>query len=136
MAILKRDEDQARSGDVNAVLGRGTEFEGKLTFEGEVRIAGRFRGEIFSKDRLQIDDSAKVNAEVNAGSIVVYGEITGNIKAIQVIELKSSARVKGNLETPSLIIERGAVYEGSCKMENLGKPGGTVTPLKPADDKK
>ena len=134
MAILKRDDEPRSNGDVNAVLGRGTEFEGKLTFEGEVRIAGRFKGEIFSKDRLQIDDSAKINAEITAGTVVVYGEITGNVKALQMIELKASARVKGNLETPSLIIEKGAIYEGSCRMENLKT--GTVTPLKPAEDKK
>lgn len=133
MAMLKKDEDLGRSGgDVNAVLGRGTEFEGKLTFEGEVRIAGKFTGEIFSKDRLQIDDSAKIKAEITTGSLVVYGEINGNVKATQLVELKASARVKGNIETPSLIIERGVIFEGNCKMENLGK-GGTVTALPKSD---
>ncbi|MBI5543073.1 MAG: polymer-forming cytoskeletal protein [Deltaproteobacteria bacterium] len=134
MAMLKRDDEPARGGEVNAVLGRGTEFEGKLTFEGEVRIAGKFNGEIFSKDRLQVDDSAKIHAEISAGSVVVYGEIVGNIKAVQVVELKANAKVKGNIETPSLIIEKGVIFEGACKMENLGK--GNVTPLKSADDKK
>lgn len=130
MAMLKREEDVVRGGDVNAVLGRGTEFEGKLTFEGEVRIAGKFTGEIFSKDRLQIDDGAKIKAEINAGTVIVYGEIVGNIKAANLVELKSTARVRGNIETPSLVIEKGVIFEGSCKMENLGK-GGSVTPLTP-----
>lgn len=130
MALGKREEEVIRGGgEVNAVLGRGTEFEGKLTFEGEVRIAGRFTGEIFSKDRLQIDDGAKVHAEITAGAVVVYGEIVGNIKAMQIVELKANAKVKGNIETPALIIEKGVVFEGACKMENLGK-GGSVTPLK------
>ncbi len=130
MAMLKREEDVVRGGDVNAVLGRGTEFEGKLTFEGEVRIAGKFTGEIFSKDRLQIDDGAKIKAEINAGTVIVYGEIVGNIKALTLVELKSTARVRGNIETPSLIIEKGVIFEGSCKMENIGK-GASVTPLSP-----
>ncbi|HCF61999.1 MAG TPA: hypothetical protein DFS52_28900 [Myxococcales bacterium] len=137
MAMLKKEEELPRSsGEVNAVLGRGTEFEGKLTFEGEVRIAGKFTGEIFSKDRLQIDDSARIKAEISTGSLVVYGEITGNIRATQLVELKASARVKGNIETPSLVIERGVIFEGSCKMENLGKGGATVTALPKAEEKK
>jgi cytoskeletal protein CcmA (bactofilin family) len=86
---LKKDEELVRTGEVNAVLGKGTEFEGKLTFEGEVRIAGKFTGEIFSKDRLQIDDGAKVHAEISAGSVIVYGEVVGNIKASQSVELRA-----------------------------------------------
>jgi len=136
MALTKREEELVRGGgDVNAVLGKGTEFEGKLTFEGEVRIAGRFNGEIFSKDRLQVDDGARVQAEITAGVVIVYGEIIGNIKASQAVELKANAKVKGNVETPALTIEKGVIFEGSCRMENLGKPA-TVTPLKPADEKK
>ncbi|MDR0965309.1 MAG: polymer-forming cytoskeletal protein [Myxococcales bacterium] len=121
MAILKKEEDFSRNGEVNAVLGRGTEFEGKLIFEGEVRIAGKFTGEIFSKDRLQIDDSAKIKAEIHSGIVVVYGEIIGNIYAQQLIELKSTARVYGNIETPALIVDKGVIFQGSCKMENLEK---------------
>jgi cytoskeletal protein CcmA (bactofilin family) len=138
MAMLKREDEALprSSGDVNAVLGRGTEFEGKLTFEGEVRLAGKFQGQIFSKDRLQIDDTARVTAEITAGSVVVYGEVNGNIKATQLVELKANAKVRGNIETPSLVIERGVMFEGACKMENLGKGGATVTPLKAADEGK
>ena len=110
----------ATQSDANAVLGSGTEFEGKLVFEGEVRIAGKFTGEIYSKDRLQVDDTAKVRAEIHAGTVVVYGDVEGNIYAQQLIELKASAHVKGNIETPALIVEQGVIFEGCCKMENLG----------------
>jgi cytoskeletal protein CcmA (bactofilin family) len=135
MAMLKKEDELPRStGDLNALLGRGTEFEGKLTFEGEVRIAGKFTGEIFSKDRLQIDETAKVKAEINVGSIVVFGEIVGNVRATQLVELKASARIKGNIESPALVIERGVVFEGSCKMENLGKAPVASQPK--ADEKK
>lgn len=134
MATPKHEEQRSESGH-NSLLGQGAEFEGKLTFDGTVVIDGKFTGEIFSKDRLQISQGARVSAEITVGSVVVFGEVTGNIKAAQSIELRSSAKVKGNIESPSLIIEKGAVYEGSCKMENLGKQA-TITPLKSADDKK
>lgn len=137
MALGKRDEEVGRGagGDLNALLGRGTEFDGKLTFEGQVQIEGRFNGEIFSKDRLIVGESAKVHAEVSTGTLMVYGEVVGNIRAASVVELKAGARVRGNIETPALIIEKGVIFEGNCKMENLGK-GATVTPLKAPEEKK
>ncbi len=122
MGVLKREEDNVvpRSGELNALLGRGSEFEGKLTFEGQVRIDGKFSGQITSKDILVIGDGARVNAEISAGTVVVYGVVEGNIRASQLIEIHQPGRVKGNLEAPSLSIERGVIFEGQCKMENIG----------------
>src|SRR5689334_8466347 len=84
MAMLKRDEltsVPATSGDLNALLGRGSEFEGKLTFEGTVRIDGKFTGTIVTNDVLVIGEGAKVNAEISCGTVIVHGEINGNVKA-------------------------------------------------------
>ena len=103
---------------MNAVLGRGSSFEGKLTFEGTVRIEGKFKGEIHTSDTLVIGEGALVEAEVFAGSIVVTGgEVNGNLHAKQLIELERSAKVRGNLDTPALKIEKGVIFVGSCKME-------------------
>jgi cytoskeletal protein CcmA (bactofilin family) len=134
MATPKHEDLRNETGH-NSLLGQGAEFEGKLTFDGTVVIDGKFTGEVFSKDRLQISQGARVSAEVNVGSVVVFGEVIGNIRATQAIELRASAKVKGNVEAPSFIIEKGAVFEGACKMENLGKQA-TITPLKSADEKK
>jgi cytoskeletal protein CcmA (bactofilin family) len=124
MAMLKRDEvssTAAVAGDLNALLGRGSEFEGKLTFEGTVRIDGKFTGTIVTNDVLVIGEGAKVNAEISAGTVIVHGEINGNTKAKTAIELHHPAKVRGNLETPSLMIEKGVVFEGQCKMEGIDK---------------
>src|SRR5271154_2420543 len=104
MATTKRDDEiQPRnSGDLNALLGRGSEFEGKLTFEGTVRIDGKFSGEIVTGDVLVIGEGARVQAEINAGSVVVNGEVQGTIHAKNSIELHQPARVHGNLESPQL----------------------------------
>src|SRR3954463_2692153 len=122
---MKREEDNvaARPGEVHTLLGKGSEFEGKLTFEGQVRIDGKFSGQIFTKDVLVIGDGAKVNAEVNAGTVIVNGVVEGNIRATQTIELHQPARVKGNLEAPSLSMDKGVIFEGTCKMEAIGKGG-------------
>jgi len=104
-------------GELNALLGRGSEFDGKLAFEGTVRIDGTFSGEITTSDMLIVGESARVSAEIRCGTIVVNGEITGNIHASQSVELHKPARVKGDISTPSLMIERGVVFEGRSQME-------------------
>jgi len=131
MAMLKREDLPVSAvtgtSDLNALLGRGSEFEGKLTFEGTVRIDGKFTGTIVTNDVLVIGEGAKVAAEITCGSIVVHGEINGNIKARTMVELHTPARVRGNIETPALMIEKGVMFEGQTKMEGVEK-----SPPKPA----
>lgn len=103
-------------GELNAFLGKGCAYEGKLTFEGTVRIDGRFYGEIFSQDVLVIGQGAQVHAEIDVGVVVVSGEVTGNIRASDRIELRSPARLRGNISTPTLIVEEGVIFEGNCRM--------------------
>src|SRR6266536_6451117 len=105
------------SSEVTTLLGRGSEFEGKLTFEGTVRIDGKLSGEIFSEDVLVIGEGAQVNAEIDVGVIIVEGNVTANIRAKRAVELHAPARVKGNIESPSLYIDKGVIFEGHSKME-------------------
>jgi cytoskeletal protein CcmA (bactofilin family) len=129
MAMLKRDEltsVPAATGDLNALLGRGSEFEGKLTFEGTVRIDGKFTGTIVTNDVLVVGEGAKVSAEISCGTIIVHGEINGNVKAKNAVELHHPAKMKGNLETPSLMIEKGVIFEGQCKMDALPDAKGVL----------
>jgi cytoskeletal protein CcmA (bactofilin family) len=122
MPLLNREDNVVvRSGELNALLGKGSEFEGKLTFEGQVRVEGKFSGQIMTKDTLVIGEGARVSAEITAGTVIVNGWVEGNIKASQLIELHQPGRIKGNLETPALAIDKGVVFEGSCKMENITK---------------
>jgi len=131
MAMLKRDEltsAPVNTGDLNALLGRGSEFEGKLTFEGTVRIDGKFIGNIVTNDVLVVGEGAKVSAEISCGTVIVHGEISGNVKAKNAVELHHPAKMKGNIETPSLMIEKGVTFEGQCKMEGVER-GAVVKPL-------
>ncbi len=124
MAMLKREDltsSPVSTGDLNALLGRGSEFEGKLTFEGTVRIDGKFTGTIVTNDVLVVGEGAKVSAEVTCGSVIVHGEINGNVRAKTAVELHHPAKVRGNLETPSLMIDKGVIFEGQCKMEGVEK---------------
>ena len=121
-------------GELNALLGRGSEFEGKLAFEGKVRIDGTFTGEISTNDLLQVGEGAKVQAEISCGTIVVEGEVVGNIKATQAVELRRPAKVHGDVTTPSLVIEKGVVFEGRSRMDEMASSN--VVPIyATADDK-
>ena len=133
MAMLKRDEltsAPVNTGDLNALLGRGSEFEGKLTFEGTVRIDGKFNGTIVTNDVLVVGEGAKVSAEISCGTVIVHGEIIGNVKAKTSVELHQPAKMKGNIETPSLMIEKGVTFEGQCKMDGVER-GSSASPSKP-----
>ena len=120
-----------KAGDVHTLLGRGSEFEGKLSFEGQVRIDGRFSGQIATKDTLVVGEGARVNAEITAGHVVVNGTVEGNIKATNMVELHPPARVKGSIETPALSIDKGVIFEGTSKMENLGAKAAPPAPGAP-----
>jgi cytoskeletal protein CcmA (bactofilin family) len=131
MAMLKREEltsVPAASGDLNALLGRGSEFEGKLTFEGTVRIDGKFTGTIITNDVLVVGEGAKISAEITCGTIIVHGEINGNVRAKSAVELHHPAKMRGNIETPSLMIEKGVIFEGQCKMEGIEKGSSKSVP--------
>src|SRR5438445_4167486 len=97
---------QGRGPELNALLGKGSQFEGKLLFEGTVRIDGKFSGEIISTDTLIVGEGAEVKANVQVGSLVCLGDFNGDAKATKSIELKAPAKVHGNLTTASVLIER------------------------------
>ncbi len=117
MPVLANSERP--EGEITTLLGRGSEFQGKLTFEGTVRIDGKVSGEIFSEDVLVVGEGAQVSAEIEVGVIIVEGSVTGNIRAKRSVELHAPARVHGNIETPSLFVDKGVVFEGHSKMEGL-----------------
>ena len=111
-------------GEVTTLLGRGSEFEGKLSFEGTVRVDGKLSGEIFTDDVLIIGEGAEVNAEISVGAIIIEGTVHGNIHAKRSVEIHTPARVKGNIATPSLSIDKGVIFDGQCQMEPNGASGG------------
>src|SRR5688500_3406673 len=115
-------------GEINTLLGRGASFEGKLTFEGTVRVDGKLKGEVFSDDVLIVGEGAHLEAEVDIGEIVIQGTVVGNIRAKRSIEIHAPGRVKGDLHTPSLQIDKGVIFEGRSFME--GSPSEKPTEKK------
>ncbi len=101
---------------ITGVIDRGCEFEGKLCFHGTVRIGGIFRGEIFTPDTVIISEGAKVDAQIEAGTIIISGEVNGSLKAKYRVEIHRPAIFRGDILTPSLSVDEGVIFEGSSKM--------------------
>ena len=104
---------------INAFLGKDTEFEGKLDFNGTVRIDGHFRGEITSaKGNLIVGESGIIDADIHISHIFISGEIQGNIIADHKVEIHPSAKIFGNIQTPVLSLKEGAFFEGDVRMSS------------------
>lgn len=107
-----------REGVVSGFVGGGTVVSGDAEFKGMLRIDGRFTGRVRSeKGSLIVSAGGVVEANIEVASAKINGTVNGDIIATGRIELGRSARVHGNLQTPALVIEDGAIFEGSCRMQ-------------------
>ncbi|MBN2382288.1 polymer-forming cytoskeletal protein [bacterium] len=103
--------------EITAFIGQGAVLKGTLSFEGTVRIDGNLEGEITSSGNLIVGPDAVVEADITIGSIYVSGKIVGSVHAKDQIVLHNTAKVYGNLFTPSLIMAEGVFFQGNCQME-------------------
>lgn len=109
--------------ELKALLGRGAEFEGKLTFEGTIRIDGRFSGEIYGEGVLVRGEGAEVRAEIEVGTLIARsGSVWGKVRASRLVEIYAPARVYADIHAPQVYLDKGAVFEGSCTMPEKAAP--------------
>ncbi len=108
------------SGQVNGLIDRGCSFEGKLMFDGTVQVNGDFRGEVLSDGTLIVGPEAKLSAEIQINTIIVEGSVEGSIEAKERVELRRGANLVGDITTPSLVVEDGAVFQGRSQMLGSG----------------
>jgi len=98
--------------EFTTVLGPDASFKGDLTFEKGMRLHGKLSGTVTTAGRLHVAKEAKLEAEVEAGSIIIEGEVKGNITASDRIEMKPTTRYEGDLTTAKLVVEEGAQFRG------------------------
>jgi len=120
-----------RGDRVGAFLDDGNEIVGKYTCSGTVMLDARLRGEITANDTLVIGDHGVVEATVRAVVLVIRGKLIGKATASERVELKSSARVTGDVEAPVIVVEEGAVLDGQRRTTKLAdaRPSGVVVPV-------
>lgn len=114
--MFRRGGKGPRRSELTAFIDEGSEIEGRYTFRGTVMLNGRFKGEITSEDTLIIGERAVLIADIRAGRVMVSGQVTGNLRAMERIDLKPTARVFGDVEAPVVVLEEGVLFEGHCRM--------------------
>jgi cytoskeletal protein CcmA (bactofilin family) len=97
-------------------LGQGTELTGELSFKNGLRVNGVVKGKIRSEAILEIGPTGKVDAEIQVRKILIRGEFKGSIHASDRVEILKDGKVFGDIYSPCLIIEAGALFEGRCNM--------------------
>lgn len=118
---------------VTGVIDQGCEFEGKLCFQGTVRISGTFRGEIYTPDTLIVGEGARVQGQIEAGTVIISGEVSGSVRAKHRVEIHRPAIFRGDILTPSLRVDEGVIFEGSSKM--VHSPGAALKAPSPSTTK-
>ncbi|MBI4963935.1 MAG: polymer-forming cytoskeletal protein [Desulfomonile tiedjei] len=110
---------KAKPDAVSGFLGTQTEFAGKLSFSGVVHLDGNFTGEIISRGTLVVGSESVVHAEIHSSILKIAGEVHGDLIATEKIELYPPAKIYGNIRTPSLVVEEGVIFEGTCRMSSV-----------------
>src|ERR1700683_3454529 len=114
------------------ILNSDVEIKGNLKFSGELTFDGKLEGEIQTDGVLTLGDSAVVNGNINAQSVVVRGKITGNIHAKEKIEIKSKTELFGDIRAAKLVVEEGVTFVGKTEV-NPNKVAPTPAPARPPE---
>ncbi len=109
--------------EIASILAEGVEFAGELSFAHGLRVDGVVKGKVRSEAFLVIGPKGKVDAEVVIRRISINGEFRGVVRATERVEVHKEGRVYGEIYTPCLIIEAGALFEGKCNMSEQGPAG-------------
>jgi len=107
----------ASAAEMTCFIGPGTTFSGEIVFHGEMHLDGYFSGLIASPTgTLLVSERSELDASIEVAAAQIYGTVRGDISAKERVVLKPTAVVTADIETPSLVIEDGAIFEGRCRM--------------------
>jgi cytoskeletal protein CcmA (bactofilin family) len=122
-----------KEGTLTGFVGNGTTLTGEASFKGMLRVDGGLSGTVRSTDgTLIVSTNGRVDANIEVAVATIYGTVNGDIIASKRIEMGRVAKVTGNIQTPALVIENGAIFEGSCRMVEIKEQSEKV----PDSDKK
>ena len=116
MALSWFDRKRQHPSEWAGFLERGVKVEGKIETGGTFRVDAAMKGKLVSEDALILGEHADIDGEIIGNRVVIAGRFNGEIRAKSNVELQSSAVVTGEIHTPCLAMEAGAVFEGRCHM--------------------
>ena len=110
-------------GDLNGFLDAGSHIKGELRFDDTFRIDGKLTGKVTSKGELVVGERGEVDGDLAVGTVYVSGTVRGKVRASVKVEVTASGHLLADIETPALVIEDGAHFEGQCSMVRAGEKG-------------
>jgi cytoskeletal protein CcmA (bactofilin family) len=113
MAITKNQPVENNS--IN-IIGKGTSIIGNLNSDGDIRIDGSLEGNIKASGKVLIGKTGNVKGDVFCSTLDISGNVTGKVNVSDILSLKASANISGEINTQKITIEPGAVFNGTCKM--------------------
>ncbi len=113
-----KGETQMGKEEINAFLGASTEYSGKLVFQGAVRIDGIFKGEVVSEGCLIVGKDATIEGTLEVGELMLSGKFTGKAHVKKKLSVFRGGRFYGDVFTPTLMVEEGAILQGGVNMAN------------------
>jgi cytoskeletal protein CcmA (bactofilin family) len=125
------EESKVPAAPTVACLGPECELEGTLRFRGWLRIEGAVVGELVG-DNLVVGPTGRVKADLSIGQLVVEGQVEGTVRASQAVEIRQRGQLRGEIETPSLFIDRGVTFEGRCRVTDPERPADPVSQKTPS----
>ncbi|MFN5889885.1 MAG: polymer-forming cytoskeletal protein [Bacteroidota bacterium] len=131
----KKESPASTQGILN-IIGQGTKLTGDLSSNGDIRIDGAIEGQIKVSQRLVIGNTGKVLGNIESEFATVAGHIKGNVVVKQVLELKPSARIDGDIIAGKVIIEAGAQFNGRCTMNSTSSGTTAVAASSPRTEEK
>jgi len=111
--IFKSDGKQS---DLNGFLDKGSHLQGELRFDTSFRVHGNFKGNVTSEGELMVGEGGEVDGDLKVGEVFVSGVLRGTVRATRKVHIAPTGKVFADLDTPSLIIDSGAFFEGRCSM--------------------
>lgn len=127
MPFAWMDRKDRQSGEWSGFLEKGVSVEGKLDTTGTFRIDSPMKGTLTSNEKLIIGENARIEGQIEANYVIIAGRFDGTIKAKGKVEIQTKAIVTGEIHTPCLIIEPGAVFDGRCHMLATNQAAKTIT---------
>ncbi|HWM91407.1 MAG TPA: polymer-forming cytoskeletal protein [Thermoanaerobaculia bacterium] len=120
--IFKSDSGSKQS-DLNGFLDNGSDVEGELRFETSFRVDGKFTGKVNTNGDLIVGEGGEVEGELRVGQIFVSGTVKGTVRASKKVQISPRGKVFAEIDTPALVIEDGAFFEGRCTMAREEREG-------------
>jgi len=121
MALFKNSHISFETKNSDTVIGKEAYFQGTLTAKGSLRVDGRIDGSVVDARMVTVGKSGKIKGDISCESCYVCGEVKGNITALEHIEAMAGSRVDGDLRAPRVTLEEGAIFNGSCSMDQSRK---------------